>query len=102
MRSVSNIQHRPRRRLAAAGLVVAAAAACGQEAEQELIYQAVQVSTRDIVVSAEAAGVIEPDTLVEVKSKASGEILEILVDASPHYKAGPQMRVFARTEYRCG
>ena len=38
------------------------------------------MSTRDIVVSASAAGVIEPITLVEVKSKASGEIVEVRVE----------------------
>ena len=59
---------------------IAGLAACTGEEATELVYQAVPVETRDIVVSAEAAGVIEPDTLVEVKSKASGEILEILVE----------------------
>ena len=43
-------------------------------------YQTVQVERRDIVVSAQAAGAIEPDITVEVKSKASGEILEIRVE----------------------
>jgi HlyD family secretion protein len=38
------------------------------------------VQTRDIVVTASAAGVVEPVTMVEVKSKASGEIVEVLVE----------------------
>ena len=35
---------------------------------------------RSLEVTAEAAGLIEPIRLVEVKSKASGEVLEILVE----------------------
>ncbi len=38
------------------------------------------VTRRDIVVTASAAGVVEPVTTVEVKSKASGEIVEVLVE----------------------
>lgn len=45
------------------------------------------VSTRDIVVSASAAGVIEPITLVEVKSKASGEIVEVPVEEGDAVRA---------------
>ena len=53
-------------------------AACGEEAPPP-VYQAVPVAERDIIVSAQASGAIEPDTLVEVKSKASGEVLDIQV-----------------------
>ena len=45
--------------------------------ETPVVYQAVAVERRDIVVSAQAAGAIQPDTTVEVKSKASGEILQL-------------------------
>ena len=51
-------------------------AACKKEAPPAA-YQAVPVERRDIVVSARASGTIQPDTVVEVKSKASGEILEL-------------------------
>ena len=44
------------------------------------VYQLIPVTTRDIVVSASAAGAIEPITTVEVKSKASGEIIAVLVE----------------------
>ncbi|HET9134801.1 MAG TPA: efflux RND transporter periplasmic adaptor subunit [Gemmatimonadales bacterium] len=54
------------------------AAACAKE-EPAPTYQAVAVETRDIAVSAQAAGAILPDTVVEVKSKASGEILDFPV-----------------------
>jgi len=73
--------------------------ACGTSEETtELVYQAVSVETRDIVVSAEAAGVIEPDTLVEVKSKASGEILDIRVETGQKVDRGDLLiRVDQRT-----
>lgn len=58
--------------------LVLLAAACAKEAPAPT-YQAVAVETRDIAVSAQAAGAILPDTVVEVKSKASGEILDFPV-----------------------
>jgi HlyD family secretion protein len=55
------------------------------------VYQAVPVATRDISVSAQAAGVIEPDTTVEVKCKASGEILDIKVQTGDRVERGALM-----------
>lgn len=56
-------------------------AACGKTADPpSLVYQAVPVARRDIVVSARASGTIQPDTTVEVKSQASGEVLKVLVE----------------------
>ena len=46
----------------------------------EYQYERVQVTRRDIRIAVEAAGTVEPVTTVEVKSKASGEILELPVD----------------------
>ncbi len=54
-------------------------AGCGEE-ELAPVYQLVPVSTRDITVSASAAGTIEPILTVDIKSKASGELLEVRVD----------------------
>jgi HlyD family secretion protein len=54
-------------------------AGCKKE-QPQVAYQAVAVEPRDIVVSAQAAGAIQPDTTVEVKSKASGEVLQILAE----------------------
>ena len=53
-----------------------------EQAEEEAValYQTVPVRRRDIVVAVDAAGIIEPVTTVEVKSKASGEILALPVD----------------------
>ena len=78
--------------------VVAPLAACDQideyladdavEAEQVALYQSVSVQRRNITVAVEAAGIIEPVTTVEVKSKASGEILELPVDTGDYVEAG--------------
>ncbi len=61
--------------------------ACQEEVD-EPIYQLLPVSTRDIVVSASASGVIEPIRIVEVKSKASGEIFEMRVETGDAVEAG--------------
>ena len=62
-------------------------AACKKEAPRS-VYQAIPVERRDIIVSAQAAGIIQPDTTVEVKSKASGEILEIMVETGQLVQRG--------------
>jgi HlyD family secretion protein len=59
--------------------VVLLAAACSKPAPTP-VYQAVAVEKRDIVVSAQASGAIQPDTTVEVKTRASGEVLQILAE----------------------
>jgi HlyD family secretion protein len=55
------------------------------------VYLVVPAERRDIIVSAQAAGTIQPDTTVEVKSKASGEILEIRVSLGDLVKRGSLM-----------
>jgi HlyD family secretion protein len=71
--------------------------ACKKE-EPPPAYQAIPVARRDIVVSAQASGTIQPDTVVEVKSKASGEILELRVETGQLVKRGtPMVRVDPRT-----
>ncbi len=65
-------------------------AACKEEAPP-IVYQAIPVERRDIVVSARASGTIQPDTVVEVKSKASGEILELKVETGQLVKRGALM-----------
>jgi HlyD family secretion protein len=74
-------------RIAAAMALVAAAAACKKE-QPQVAYQAVPVERRDIIVSAQAAGAIQPDTTVEVKSKASGEVLQMLAETGQEVKQG--------------
>ena len=51
-------------------------------------YQQVVVEARNIRVAVEAAGEVEPVTTVEVKSKASGEILELAVDTGDLVERG--------------
>jgi HlyD family secretion protein len=62
-----------------------------QKEEPPVAFQAVPVEHRDIVVSARASGTIQPDTVVEVKSKASGEILELKVETGQLVKRGALM-----------
>jgi HlyD family secretion protein len=73
-------------------LIALTLAACKKE-EQTMgtVYQAVPVSRKDIVVSVQAAGTIQPDTTVEVKSKASGEILSIVVETGQEVRRGDLM-----------
>jgi len=61
----------------------------GCEKKQESVtYDSAAVVRRDIVVAVEAAGVIEPYLTVEVKSKASGEILEITRETGDFLEQG--------------
>lgn len=63
-------------------LVVASllmAAGCKEEVAP-IVYESVPVTQRNIVVAVRATGTVNPDTVVEVKSKASGEILQMLVE----------------------
>ncbi len=64
--------------------------ACSEKAPPP-VYQAIPVSRRDIVVSASASGAIEPVRTVDVKSKASGEIVAVYVDTGDPVKAGQQL-----------
>ncbi len=74
------------RALGAVGLCCVLAG-CGDSAPS-LVYRAEPVERRDIVISALAAGVVEPDVTVEVKSKASGEILDVLVESGDLVERG--------------
>ena len=58
-------------------LLVFGLTACEQDQPESMapLYDSAPVEIRDIEVNVEAAGVIEPEVTVEVKSKASGEIL---------------------------
>ncbi len=86
------------RRMLIAALALAAAA-CREEAPPP-VYQAVAVAPRDIVVSARASGAVEPDTLVEVKSKASGEITAIFVETGQLVERGTLMVQVDRRQAR--
>ena len=62
-------------------LMTAALVGCGRGGDVAAqLYESTQVERHDIVVAVEAAGTIEPVATVELKSKASGEILEITAE----------------------
>ena len=62
-------------------------AACKQ-AESAPMYETVPVERRTVVVSAVASGAIEPILTVDVKSKASGEIIGMHVQTGDDVKSG--------------
>src|SRR4029453_737772 len=85
--------------LAALSVTLAAVAcfsSCKKEA-QPITYEALPVERRDIVVSAQASGAVQPDTTVEVKSKASGEILHVSAETGQVVQRGaPLVRIDPR------
>jgi HlyD family secretion protein len=68
--------------------LVALLAACGAEEERGLTIRTAPVERRTIVVSAEATGVIEPINVVEVKSRASGQVVEMPVETGDLVRPG--------------
>jgi len=52
------------------------------------LYESAPVETRDIQVTVDATGVIEPESTVEVKSKASGEVLAVHAETGDVVQAG--------------
>ena len=71
-------------------LGIALLASC-KKAAAPVPYQALPVERRDIIVSAQASGSIQPDTTVEVKSKASGEILLLNAETGQVVKRGASL-----------
>jgi HlyD family secretion protein len=68
-----------------AALLLAGLAGC-QKTEAAQSYEAVPVERRNVVVSASASGAIEPVLTVDVKSKASGEIIGMNVQTGDDVK----------------
>ena len=62
-------------------------AAC-QKARQAPLYEKIPVEHRDIVVAASASGAIQPILTLSVKSKASGEILDMPVQTGDDVRKG--------------
>lgn len=75
---------------AALGISVAwGLAACAGAAEEDgVIVQTAPAEVRDMRITAEASGELEPVYKVEVKSKASGEILQLYVDSGDEVEPG--------------
>jgi len=70
---------------AAAALLLAGLAGCSNKQTTQS-YEAVPVERRNLVVSASASGAIEPVLTVDVKSKASGEIIGMNVQTGDDVK----------------
>jgi HlyD family secretion protein len=71
-------------------LTALVASGCAKKA-QAPVYQALAVERRDIIVSAQASGSIKADTLIEVRSQASGEVTEIKVQTGDVVRRGQLM-----------
>lgn len=67
---------------------LAIAPACGRKQATTASIQTAPVTRRDIIVDAQANGVVEPITIVEVKSKASGMITRMNVETGTLVKPG--------------
>ncbi len=85
-----------------AGVTLASAlglAACTAQEEElpEIGIQTAPAEYRDLRVTAEATGELEPVLRVEVKSKASGEILDLYVDSGDEVEPGS---ILARVDPR--
>jgi HlyD family secretion protein len=91
---------RPERlaRLATAAAMLVLAAACDRDRPSAPRYESATVTRGNLEVTVEASGTIEPVSTVEVKSKASGEILELGAEIGDSVKAGQLLvRIDPRT-----
>ena len=61
---------------------------CDAEEAAAPVYDSESVERRTIEVSVNSAGVVEPLATVEVKSKASGEVLDVLVETGDPVEVG--------------
>jgi HlyD family secretion protein len=84
------------RLLTALAVSTLGAGAC-KKAQTAVPYQRIPVEQRDIIVTATASGVIQPILTLSVKSKASGEILEMPVQTGDEVEKG---KLLARIDPR--
>lgn len=77
-----------RRSMLAMGIALLFAAGCGEKKEAGTPIQTAVVERQDIVIDVEATGVVEPINVVEVKSKASGQITQMPVETGTSVKPG--------------
>ena len=62
--------------------------ACSSRDQKAIPVATVAVVRRDIVIDAQATGVVEPIAIVEVKSKAGGQIVKMPVETGTLVKPG--------------
>ena len=78
-----------RMRLLGAAFLAPILVACGtRDADEAPSIQTTAVVRGDLMISAEATGTVEPIRKVEVKSKASGEVLRLHVDIGDEVEPG--------------
>jgi HlyD family secretion protein len=77
-----------KQRLAASALLVLTAACSTGESAPASAFQTTTASRGNLRITAEATGTVEPIRTVEVKSRAGGEILEMLVDVGDEVEPG--------------
>ena len=72
--------------------------ACAEDQEDLVLYESSDVERRSIEVSVDSSGIVEPLATVEVKSKASGEVLELLIEVGDYVDQGELLvRIDPRT-----
>jgi len=84
----SSFQHPVRKLPTTLAALLLVAAACSGKKDKELAISTQPVQRRDIVIDAQATGVVEPINIVEVKSKASGMITKMPVETGTLVKPG--------------
>src|SRR5210317_780730 len=65
--------------------------ACAEPADVEPVYDTAGVERRTLEVAVSSAGIVEPLATVEVKSKASGEVLDVLIETGDQVEEGSLM-----------
>ena len=78
----------PVRQLPTLAALLLLAAACSGKKDKALPIATQPVQRRDIIIDAQATGVVEPINVVEVKSKASGQIVKMPVETGTLVKPG--------------
>jgi HlyD family secretion protein len=85
---ISSFQHPVRKLPTLAAALLLTAAACSGKKEKGVAIVTQPVQRRDIIIDAQATGVVEPINIVEVKSKASGMITKMPVETGTLVKPG--------------
>ena len=67
------------------------AGGCAEKQEMAPVYDTAGVVRRTLEVAVSSAGIVEPLATVEVKSKASGEVLDVLVETGDLVEEGSLM-----------
>ncbi|MDH3732735.1 MAG: efflux RND transporter periplasmic adaptor subunit [Gemmatimonadota bacterium] len=89
-RSIANGANRAPGVLGAVAVIVVAVAGCtrGEAIETGAELQTITASSQSIISSVEATGTVEPIRIIEVKSQAGGEILELPVETGDRVQPG--------------